>query len=65
MNSQNQMILEYLKDGNSITALQALDKFKCFRLASRIGELKSMGHKIDKQMIKVKSGKRVAKYFLI
>lgn len=67
--SQNKAILDYLKNGNSITAIEALEMFGCFRLSARIGEIKwqliGTGKKIEKQMIKVNSGKRVAKYFLI
>ena len=37
--SQNKQILEYLEQGNTLTALEALEKFDCFRLASRINQL--------------------------
>lgn len=44
--TQNTMILEHLKKGKSITAKDAMMKFGCYRLASRISELKDMGHDI-------------------
>jgi len=44
--SQCDLILEYLCKGNSLTSLEALDRFKCMRLASRINDLKVAGHKI-------------------
>ena len=61
--SQNTMILNHLEQGNSLTALDALNMFGCFRLSARINDLKSRGKKIDKTMIDV-NGKRVARYFI-
>jgi len=62
--SQTKQILEYLKQGNSITALEALNVFQCMRLASRINDLKNSGYKIVSHMVEVKSGKKVASYTL-
>ena len=62
--SQTTSILEYLKQGNSITALEALNSFQCMRLASRINDLKNMGYEVISTMIEVKSGKKVASYRL-
>lgn len=64
MESQNQQIKAYLEEGNSITAIQALEKFKCFRLASRITDLKQSGVPIDSQFIEVDSGKKVKEYWI-
>lgn len=47
METQNKQILDYLKSGKSITAIDALNKFKCFRLASRIADLKGLGYNIE------------------
>ena len=38
--SQNEAIREYLEAGHSITPLEALNKFGCFRLGARIADLK-------------------------
>jgi len=38
--SQNDRILGYLQEGNTITPLEALDLFGCFRLSARIHDLK-------------------------
>ena len=38
--TQNDLILEYLLQGNSITPLIALQKFGCFRLSARIHNLR-------------------------
>ena len=64
-NTQNAMILRHLKQGKRITPLDALSKFECFRLGARIFDLKSDGHKIEKHMVTVDSGKRVAEYRLV
>ncbi len=45
-NTQNQLILNYLKNGNSITPLEALQKFNCFRLSARIFNLREDGYNI-------------------
>tara|TARA_R110000744_G_C19110307_1_gene534654 strand:+ start:92 stop:310 length:219 start_codon:yes stop_codon:yes gene_type:complete len=44
--TQNQQILNYLKNGNSITPLEALQKFNCFRLSARIFNLREDGFNI-------------------
>jgi len=63
--SQNNRILKYLKRGYSITPLYALKRFGCFRLASRISDLKKDGVKIRREMVNDKyTGKHYAKYFL-
>jgi hypothetical protein len=62
--SQNNEILAYLAKGRSITPMDALEKFGCFRLASRINELRNDGHKIHRIM-KERGGKRFASYYLI
>jgi hypothetical protein len=65
MESQNVAILTYLKSGNTITSLEALRKFGCFRLASRIYDLRQSGHKIEKVSIDVGKRRLVASYSLI
>lgn len=63
--SQEEAILRHLKSGQAITPLDALNLYRCFRLGARIYGLKKLGHKIESQMIKVASGKRVASYRLV
>lgn len=65
MESQNKMIKAHLDSGKTITAIEALDQFKCFRLASRINDLKQSGYLVDKRMIELPNGKRVAQYFKV
>lgn len=44
--SQCDQILGYLKEGHSITPIDALNLFGCFRLAARIADLKKRGNEI-------------------
>lgn len=61
--SQNDMILEYLKLGHPLTSLEALRHFDCFRLASRISDLRRKGWPIDREMFDdPRTGKSYAVY---
>ena len=62
--SQKEAILDYLRQGNRITPLLALERFKCMRLGGRIYDLKKEGFPIEKEMVQVPSGKYVACYWL-
>lgn len=56
MKTQNEMILKHLQTHKrGLTAMQALEKFGCFRLASRISDLRRMGYDIGREMIAVKN----------
>ncbi len=61
--SQNEKVLAALMSGRSITAVDALREFGCFRLAARIAVLREMGHQIDTEYI-TRDGKRFALYTL-
>lgn len=63
--SQNAKIAEYLKQGNSITPLDALNLFGCLRLGARIADLKERGLNIETEMVVTPNGKRVASYKLV
>ncbi|MCR4330036.1 MAG: helix-turn-helix domain-containing protein [Candidatus Roizmanbacteria bacterium] len=62
--SQTQRILNHLITGQTLTPLEALKNFGCFRLGARIWDLKADGHKIDSKNVVV-NGKHVAEYRLI
>lgn len=62
--SQGQQILDYLKQGHTLTPLDALIKFHCMRLAARINELRAAGYRIATGEKLLSSGKRVAEYRL-
>ena len=64
MLSQNQLILKHLKRYRSITALEAQGLFRCFRLASRINELRARGVQIETRLHSDSLGKRYARYIL-
>ena len=61
--TQAESILNHLKEGKSITPLEALYDFGCFRLASRISDLKKAGHDIESKWkpVRAKKTNRVVK----
>lgn len=63
--SQKNKVREVLQCGLTITPLEALTWYGCLRLGARIKELRKEGMNIVTTMIKVSSGKRVARYHLI
>ena len=64
LESQSYQIREYLLQGNSITAMEALRLFGCFRLSGRIYDLRKEGTNISSTIIKI-NGKRVAEYSIV
>ena len=64
--SQRKMIKEYLLSGGSISPLDALKRFGCFRLGARIWDLRHKeGMDIKKETLVLDNNKRVAVYTLI
>ncbi len=64
--TQNQRIKEYLENGHKLTPLEALNLFGCFRLASRISDLKKQGMNIKTEMVTdANTGKQYASYSLV
>jgi hypothetical protein len=64
--SQSKMIKEYLLSGGSISPLDALKMFGCFRLGARIWDLRHKeGMDIKKETLVLDNNKRVAVYTLI
>ena len=60
--SQNKQIKSYLEKGKKLTTIDALNKFGCFRLASRINDLRNNGMNIVTKTIKLDNNKQVAQY---
>lgn len=56
--TQNKMIIAHMKKA-SITPLEALKKYGCLRLASRICEIKDMGYNVKSDMFYAENGKRM------
>ena len=62
--SQKALILAHLQTGATLTSLEALERYGCFRLSGRILDLKEEGHTINSQLVKI-NGKYVSEYTLI
>lgn len=63
--TQRAQIRAWLSEGNSITPIQALEMFGCFRLSAIIYILKyDDGMSIETEMVYEAKGKRYAKYYL-
>lgn len=60
--SQKKRILRYLLNGNSLTPLDALNQFGCFRLGARIWELRNEGYPVQMRLVE-HNGKRFAEYY--
>lgn len=69
--SQKSLILQHLRDGASITPIDALRDYGCFRLAAVINTLRDDGHNIITKMVtapadyKMGRAKSFASYRLI
>ena len=66
-NTHTAKVLSHLKSGKSITPLEALSEYGCFRLGARIWDLKKNGHPIQKKMVEVPTRDgttRVAQYWM-
>ena len=64
--TQNERILQYMKDFGSITQLEAQRDIGCMRLASRISDLKRQGYPIisETEIVKNRYGEksRISRY---
>ena len=64
--SQVTDVIEFIRDHGSITSKQAMEHLGCFRLASRINDMRKGGIPVEREMITVPAhnGKntRVARY---
>lgn len=61
--SQESQIIRHLRSGHSLTPLEALKLFGCFRLGARIYELRRR-YNIKSDMVTIR-GKRVARYRMV
>jgi hypothetical protein len=63
--TQGDRILEHLQDGGTLTALGALERFGCLRLAARIADLRAAGHSIKTTTVRDRiNGKSYALYYV-
>ena len=63
--SQTQQIQKHLEKGKSITPIDALNKYGCFRLAARIADLRNDGMNIKTTIVKLKNKKQIASYSVV
>lgn len=63
--SQIKDIARHLAEHGSITALEALEEFGCFRLAARIYDIRSKGIDVMAADLKLPSGKHVTRYIWV
>ena len=50
--TQKEAILRHLQSGKTITPLEALNLYGCYRLGARIWELRDEGYKIQSETVK-------------
>lgn len=60
--SQNMILLEAFRRGESLTVAESLQKYGVYALSQRCGELKREGYPIHSETIKLPSGKHVKRY---
>jgi len=53
--TQNDRIMQHLREHGSITQLEAMQEYGIYRLASRISDLRKDGVKIKRDMVKGKN----------
>ena len=60
--TQNEVILDHLKNHGGLTSLEAIRLYSITRLAARISDLRKKGYNILSETIRKKDGKRTIKY---
>ena len=60
--NQTTKILLYLKEGNKITGMDALNLFGCWRLGARIHNIRAMGFNVKTDLITTSTKKVIAEY---
>lgn len=63
--TQQEKILEHMRDRGGITPLEALDLYGCFRLGARIYDLRRRGYTIISRMVSGAEGKKFSEYSLV
>lgn len=64
MTTQCEMVLKHLKSGKTLTPIDALNEFGCFRLASRVLDLRAMGYDIRARRL-TQGEKTFSQYYLV
>lgn len=65
--TQAERLLELLRERGEagVTPLLALEELQCFRLASRVWDLREAGHLIETRNVATRGGAVVASYVLV
>lgn len=61
--SQCQAIWEHLQERGSITAIEALNEYGCFRCAARINDIRKDHPEVKTETVK-SGGKKYARYYI-
>jgi hypothetical protein len=61
--TQVELIAKHLRSGQSITPIEALNRYGIFRLAARVADLRDAGLRITTTRVELR-GKRFAQYQL-
>ncbi|MFN3925688.1 MAG: helix-turn-helix domain-containing protein [Pseudarthrobacter sp.] len=62
--SQADRVLAALLEGKTITPLEALWSFGCYRLAARVHDLRRRGIPVMTELVRAPNGTRVARYYV-
>ena len=62
--TQQKRIIQYLREGNELTPIEALYVAGTMKLSTRIGELIKQGYPIVKQWKRISGGRKVMSYRL-
>ena len=63
--TQTNMILNYLLEGGRLTSLDALKLFNCFRLGARIYDIeRTRGYVVSRKYVTTSSKKSVMQYWI-
>ena len=60
--TQKERVLKFMEEGNSITPIEALERFGCFRLAHIIWEIRKDRHVYTRMIKHPKYGTKFAEY---
>jgi hypothetical protein len=60
--SQKDVLLKALQSGQSLTTLEALQRYGVMAISQRMTELQRAGYPVKSEMIDLPTGKRVARY---
>lgn len=62
--TQAGILLRALKAGERLTVAEALSRYGVYALSQRMGELRRSGWPIRSEMVEVRPGTRVARYWM-